>query len=136
MRLVIDTTQLKGLARHIEKAEKLIGSVELMDELAGLAEAQTKRRIADEKTDPRGFPWKPWDPAYAKTRKAHHSLLIDSGNLRDDIAGQAVDGRLFEVFTVRVYGGAQNAKREFLGLSQANARELETLTLDMIRGEL
>ena len=135
--LTIDTTQLKGVERNLERAQKLIGSMEFMDALAGLVESQTKRRIADEKTTPDGIPWKDWSKDYEKTRtKGVHSLLVDSGQLRDTIAGEAASDREFRVFTSMVYDGTQNEEREFLGLSRDNARELETLTLDLIRGEL
>lgn len=132
----IDTHQIRGWTNRLRLASAKIGGRQLMDELAGLVESQTKRRIADEKTGPDGRPWKPWSKEYAKTRKGHHSLLVSTSALRDDIAGEADGPRSFSVFTVREYGGAMHDQRPYLGLSDANAKELEQVTLDIIAGKL
>lgn len=111
---------------------------ELLEQVAGMLETQTKRRIADEKTAPDGTAWAEWSDNYKKTRKAKHSLLIDTQALLDDIAS-TVEGSEAIVFASMVYAGAhQDSQREslvsrpFLGISAANQDEL----IDVIEGWL
>lgn len=108
----------------------------LLHSLAGLLEAQTKRRISDEKEAPDGTPWRPWDKDYAKTRNASkHSLLIASQALLDDIAGQ-VEGDAAVVGSSMIYAGPHQKTRPFLGLSHANETDIVQMVEDWIAGTL
>lgn len=90
---------------------------------------QTRVRIYFEKTDPEGRKWRPWSIAYAKTRRAQHSLLVDTHDMVDGLQTKST-GNTATVFSRAPYAGAQQAgvvdpPRAFLGLSDANARDLE-----------
>ena len=102
---------------------------ELLDTLASLLEAQTKRRISDEKTAPDGMPWHEWSKEYAETRKPQHSLLIDTQSALDDIAGSvdgnsAVVGSSLEYMVYHQDSEKYQNTRPFLGLSEDNASEI------------
>ena len=114
---------------------------ELTAALAAVMETQVKRRISDEKTAPDGTAWAKWDPAYAKTRKANHSLLVNDQNLLDSIAGssdarEAVVGS--EMIYARVHQLGWSARgipaRPFLGLSQENVNEIDQTVNDWMEG--
>lgn len=113
-------------------AKKLMRG-DLLEEIAGILESAVKRRLADEKEDPEGKPWKPWSPEYAKTRKAHHSLLINTGSLRDDIASEVSGATQLTVFTVREYGGYVQATRPYMGASKDNLAEVEQAAIDYMQ---
>jgi phage virion morphogenesis protein len=130
----------RELERVQARFQKLAGKVqrpqELLQIVASLLEAQTKRRISDEKRAPDGTPWADWSPEYARTRKPQHSLLIDSQSLLDDIAS-LVEGGEAIAFASMVYAGAhQDSRRDsltsrpFLGVSADNADEI----LDVVEG--
>jgi len=78
---------LDTLGRNDYKAE-------LLDTIGAVAESQTRRRIADEKTSPDGTPWTPWSAAYEKTRHGNQSLLQSEGGLLDSIEYQVERGKV------------------------------------------
>lgn len=78
---------LDTLGRNDYKAE-------LLDTIGAVAESQTRRRIADEKTAPDGSPWAPWSSAYAATRHGNQSLLQGEGDLLDSIEYQVERGKV------------------------------------------
>jgi phage virion morphogenesis protein len=111
--------------------------------LGGLAESQTRRRIAQEKTAPDGEVWAPWSEAYAKSRRPGHSLLQAEGSLLDSIAAYDVSDDEERVGSNLVYAAIHQAgglpdmapgpaaipARPYLGLSDANIAEAnEALT--------
>lgn len=120
--LLVDTSQLRRLGARL-RAFEAEAKADLLESIAGLLEAQTKRRIADEKETPDGVPWDDWSPAYAKTRRPRHSLLIDTGNLLDSVFAE-VEGDTVRVTAGMQYSEFVNHEREFLGLSQANRDEI------------
>lgn len=145
----VDLRELDRLQRRLDSFWGQVRDPgDLLAGIAGLLEAQTKRRIADEKTAPDGTRWPEWSDTYAKTRKGKHSLLIDSQSLLDDIAG-VVDGETAVVGSSMVYAathqepsfgpsrsGLGRRARPFLGLSHANTGEILQLVQDWIEGEL
>ena len=109
--------------------------------LAALMETQVKRRISDEKTAPDGSTWQAWDPAYARTRKANHSLLVNDQNLMDSIAGSSNDHEAVvgsEMIYARVHQEGWPERgipaRPFLGLSQENVNEIDQTVNDWMEG--
>jgi phage virion morphogenesis protein len=118
--------------------------------LGGLAESQTKRRIAEEKTSPAGEAWAPWSAAYAKSRHRGQSLLQADGHLLDSIAAYDVSDEEERVGSNLVYaaihqaGGAPDMApgpaaipaREYLGLSAANIAEANEALEDWLAGTL
>lgn len=126
----VDLKQLGFVISQVQRARlDLLDTDPLTNGIAALLENQTKRRIADEKEAPDGTAWAEWSPDYAATREPHHSLLIDTQNLLDSIAGQSSDGAA-TVGTDLVYGPAHQygtdriPARPFLGLSKDNADEI------------
>lgn len=116
----------------------------LVYEVGQLVENQTRERIAIGKQAPDGAPWAPWSAAHAATRRAGQSLLVGEGDpgLLESIQN-FTHGRTAEVGTPLVYGaihqfgGAGAGKpglpaRPFLGLSDANEREIEALVVDSL----
>lgn len=129
--LVINTDELRRVGQHFNKVA-MAGRRDLLEQLAGVAEAQTKRRILDDKKAPDGTPWKEWSDEYAKTRGNQHSLLVGHGDLHDDIAAE-VSGKLsITVFSIREYAGAQDATRPFMGMSKDDAKEFEEVAIDYL----
>ena len=80
---------------------------------------QTRDRIEDEKRAPDGTPWQPWAPAYAATRGAQHSLLIDTEDLLSSIK-TIQRGNAVQVGSALVYARRQDTARPFIGLSDQN----------------
>ncbi|WP_413874160.1 phage virion morphogenesis protein [Albidovulum sp.] len=110
-----------------------------------LIENQTKERITTGKASPDGVPWAPWSKAYGETRRPGQSLLLSEGHLLTSIKNYT-QGDVAEVGTplvqgaIHQFGGAGAGKpglpaRPFLGLSEADRREIDRLVIDTI-GEL
>lgn len=129
--LVIDLAEYRTLTRRLRKmgGRSRALRTSLLEDLAGVLEAQTKRRISDEKRAPDGTPWRPWSAAYRKTRRAHHSLNVDTGNLLDDVFGEVAGATQVRVATSRSYAGAVQSFRPFMGLSSENEQELAQVAL-------
>lgn len=130
--IAVDLRDFSRLSARLSRFERSLAAPdELLENVAGLLEAQTKRRISDEKTAPDGKGWREWSKQYARTRKPHHSLLIDTQALLDDIAGQVNDDAAV-VGSSLVYAGRQHKMRPFLGISNANEREIERVITDWL----
>lgn len=123
------------LKRITEIERKLRASGTLKRMLGRLLVDQTKRRIESEKSSPDGDPWKLWEPSYAETRGAGHSLLIDTRALLNSLkASVTKDGA--SVSSDREYALAVQDKRPFLGLSASNEDEIQDLITTWARREL
>ncbi|WP_111745612.1 phage virion morphogenesis protein [Salinisphaera orenii] len=116
---------------------------DLLEQLAGGVESQTRERIADTKQAPDGTPWPAWSPAYRTSRHSGQSLLQGEGDLLDSITGQ-VRGETAEVGSNLVYAATQQfgdkargiRARPYLGLSRDNIDALEALTEHWAEGVL
>jgi len=116
----------------------------LLDALGAEGEAQTRRRITEEKTAPSGTPWAPWSPAYAKTRKGNQSLLQSKNNLLDSITHNVIGNDEVEwgsnvvYAAIHQFGGAGVGKnipaRPYLGLSSDNQADMDAIMTDWARG--
>ena len=80
-----------------------------LSETGAILESGARRRISDEKTTSEGEAWPQWSKQYAKTRRVHHSLLQNEGDLLDSVFS---GGRLNEAF---VGSGLIYARSQFLG---------------------
>ncbi len=114
---------------------------QFLNDVGGVVESQTHRRIRTEKTSPDGIAWPEWSDEYAETRHGGHSLLMGEGNLDDSIQfSVGVDS--IEVGTNVVYaaehqfGNDQKDKagrkhntpaREYLGMNDDNWAEVEAV---------
>lgn len=155
--IVATVTGLDAVAARIGRLASF-PRARLLDALGALGETQTKRRIASEKTSPDGAAWKP--------NRAGTSTLVQSGHLRDSqhhvvegshavrwgsgliyaaihqfggtivpkqaaaLVWTGADGNL--VFAQKVTIPA----RPYLGISAANARQMERLALSFIGSQL
>lgn len=108
----------------------------LLDAIGETVVEQTQIRIRDEKADPEGKAWKPWSSGYAATRGPQHSLLIDTRSMHDNIKNKTQSRDTIRVWADTIYSGHVNATREFLGLSIANANEVESLLVAHIHDAL
>lgn len=118
-----------------------------MEQIAGLLESQTKGRFQggdDEKHAPDGSPWAEWSPNYAATRTPGvHSLLINKGLLEGDIAGDFDDtlsrvSASLEYALTHQFGDESRGihARPYMGLSAANAKEIEQTMGEWIEAQL
>ena len=103
----------------------------LREDLAAEVVSQTQRRISDEKTDSEGNAWAEWSEGYAAKRRSGQSLLMNEGDLVDDIHFQ-VEGSQVVVGSSLIYAAthqmgddSRNIKaRPFLGISTDNENDL------------
>ena len=145
------TSELEGLEPVLRRINALAAPRRLAQGLAhvgALIESQTKGRF-DERRSPDGEPWAPWSPAYAKTRRKGQTLLVSSGALRDDIAWELTEDEL-AVGSGLVYAAIHQAggtddmpagpaaipARPYLGLSAADAKEVDDAIAEWIEGLL
>jgi len=133
---------LAGVARLQERIAKL-GSLDrrgLLEQLAGVAESQTRRRISEEQQSPDGEPWQAWSANYAATRHGGQSLLQGEGDLVDSITSEiegdeALIGSNLIYAAIHQHGGTPDMApgpagipaREYLGFSQDNLDEIEAV---------
>lgn len=110
-----------------------------------LVERQTKDRLTVEKTAPDGSAWAAWSARYAATRNTNNrranSLLIASENLLESVqdytAGDTVRvGTRTPYSAIQQFGGRGIPARPYLGLSDANRREIEDLARDIAEAVL
>jgi phage virion morphogenesis protein len=121
------------------------GVEQIADEVSMMMEDQTKRRIKTEKTAPDGTPWAPWSDRYALTRNTgnstQHSLLINEENLLNSVQRYST-GDTASVASrtpysaIHQFGGRGIPARPYLGLSDANRREIEELVIDRVEALL
>ncbi len=133
------------LARFQRLLDRLMNAKpsDLLEQLAGAVETQTRERIADTKQAPHGTPWPAWKPAYAATRNPGQSLLQGEGDLLDSITAE-VHGDTAEVGSNLVYAATQQfgdpdrgiPARPYLGVSRRDMTALEALTEHWAEGLL
>lgn len=133
---------LSSVARLQERIARL-GNPDrrdLLEQLAGVAESQTRRRISEEQQSPDGEPWQAWSADYAATRHGGQSLLQGEGNLVDSITSEiegdeALIGSNLVYAAIHQHGGTPDMApgpagipaREYLGFSQDNLDEIEAV---------
>lgn len=144
-----------ALARVNRKIRQL-SEVDLSDLLEGIGqevEAQTRHRIQEEKRAPDGSEWPDWSEKYAASRHgaraAHgphpgqlraaggHSILQLDGHLLDSIqfvveGDDVLIGSNMVYAATHQFGRGAIPKREFLGLSEQNADDIEQLTAEFL----
>lgn len=143
VRLEVDATDLRRIQAKIDR---LAGADfnRLLDDIGGLMESSTRRRIAADKESPSGEPWPAWSPRYAATRHSGHSLLQGEGDLLDSMTYNVLTGGGVEVGSNLVYAATHQfgdrerniPARPYLGLSSEDLREIERLTDGYVEGLL
>lgn len=146
--VTVSTAQVERMSARLAQFQgKLRNPKGVARGIGQLLEAQTKRRIQDEKTAPDGTAWARWSDETASQRKGHHSLLLFEGRLRDSVVGQALNGTTVVVGASMIYAavhqyghtfanGRKVPARPFLGMSDDNADEVVDLILDWAGGAL
>ncbi len=112
--------------------------------VAKLAKRQTVKRLRKTKMGPDGKRWAPWSKAYAATRRAGDSLLIDRSTGDGEMAKSLrveKDGKDLlmgsRLFRARVHQeGLGNHERPFLGTNEADEAEQQTALDAWAREEL
>lgn len=146
--------QLEITLQGIEGAAVALGRLAATDleDLAynagALLESSTRERIATEKAAPDGTPWDPWSDRHARTRKDHHSLLVQGNHLLTSVQNYTT-GTDARVGTPMLYGaihqmGGQAGRgrkvtipaRPYLGLSEHDRRAITDLVHETIREAL
>lgn len=129
--LIYDFSSLTRLEERLQRLAR-IDRLQLLDELGGVLETQTKRRIQEEKESPEGEPWTNWSENHAISRHSGHSLLEQEGHLGGEIT-HVVAGDAVEVGTNLIYAATHQfgsddwrniPARPYLGLSEDNEAEL------------
>jgi len=141
--LQFDLGGIERLQRRIEKLGQM-DRKDLLTQLGGLMESQTRRRISEEQQAPDGEPWQAWTSGHAATRHGGQSLLQGDGNLVDslasDVAGDEVTtGSILIYAAIHQFGGTPDMAagpagipaRPYLGFSQDNLDEIEA-TVDQV----
>ena len=127
----------EGLDRLNQRLSRITAGLsdfrQLLADVGGVVESQTRRRISEEKASPEGAAWKPWTEAYAESRHGGHSLLEGEGELLDSIQF-LVEGDRVEIGTNLIYGaihqfggaevGINIPARPYLGIGPANEDDL------------
>lgn len=130
----IDTPNLDAIQARLAKLRN--PQIDrLLKGLGAKVEAQTRLRIADQKTSPEGDAWKPWSEDYAKTRNSGQSLLQGEGHLLDSIqfvvgADSVEVGSNLIYAAIHQFGGEavdmpEIVARPYLGLSSQDTQDLE-----------
>lgn len=133
---------LAGVARLQERIARLGNPdrKDLLEQLAGVVESQTRKRISEEQESPAGEPWQAWSANYAATRHGGQSLLQGEGNLVDSITSEiegdeALIGSNLVYFAIHNFGGTPDMApgpaaipaRQSLGFSPDNLDEIEAV---------
>lgn len=136
-----DLRELNQVNRRLGELRRL-DKHSLMEAVGFTVENQVRDRIRNDKTTPEGEPWPAWSPNYAKTRNEGQSLLEGHGDLLQSMTYEVDgDGTAVEIGSPLVYAAIQNfggksdmapgpagiPAREYLGLSEDNKSELESV---------
>lgn len=137
-----DVANFAALQRRVDLLAHM-DTRQLMDSIGAEVASQMQRRISDEKTTPRGTPWKPWSKRYAKTRTAGQSLLFSEGHLVSSITHLLdLDGKAVDVGSNLIYAATQNygrgkiPARRFVGVSPENRQDLREIASDWVNQQL
>lgn len=134
MQLIIRVVGAEAAQSKLQRLASGAFKARLMVAVGGLLERQTKKRVAEEKTAPSGAAWAPWSKSYAagKSQKGR-GLLVRSSRLLGSITNipgsdSAIVGT--NVFYAKFHqsGTSKMVAREFVGVSAANASEIEKVT--------
>lgn len=122
--------RIQRLGRHEHK--------DLLIQLGGLMESQTRRRITEDQESPDGEPWQAWTADYAATRHGGQSLLQGQGHLLDSITSEMIGdeihtGSNLVYAAIHQFGGTPDMApgpagipaRPYLGFSRDNLDEIE-----------
>ncbi len=133
---------LASVERLQERINRLsdIKRKDLLEQLAGVVESQTRRRISEDKESPDGEPWQAWSADYAATRHGGQSLLEGEGDYIDSITSEiegdeALIGSNLVYFAIHNFGGTPDMApgpaaipaRQSLGFSPDNLDEIEAV---------
>lgn len=140
--VVIDLAGLLPAKRALDRLSRA-RTQQLLDVLGSEVEAQTRRRITEEKTDAAGEAWQDWSDDYAARRPKKGGLLELSGDLVDSIS-YIVGDDVVEVGSNLVYAHRHQVgdedegipARPYLGISEENLRDLGDLVLLFLAQEL
>lgn len=86
---------VEGLEETLNRLNQMMDNVadldteQMMLQVAGLMESQTRHRLANEKRAPDGTAWPAWSPSYAQSRQGGQSLLDSTGALIDSLSHYA-----------------------------------------------
>ncbi len=100
--------------------------------LGDAREEDTRLRLEDDETGPKGQRWDPWSESYAKTRGPQHKLLFATGSLANsfsfDRSGDVLNfGSPLPYARVHQTGSrdGRTPKREYVGISSELSKALD-----------
>lgn len=105
-----------------------------LDVFGEALEEDTRLRLEDDETSPKGKAWDEWSDDYAKTRGPQHKLLFSTGALADSVkydrTGDVLGfGSPLPYATVHQTGSRDGRlpAREYVGISRELSRSLDTI---------
>lgn len=105
-----------------------------LDVFGEALEEDTRLRLEDDETSPKGKVWDPWSTDYAKTRGPQHKILFSTGALADsleyDRTGDVLGfGSPLPYATVHQTGSRDGRlpAREYVGISRELGRSLDAI---------
>ncbi len=130
-----------GLTNARDILAKMAGFdlAELTDDVGALLESGAKGRFVT-KESPDGTAWPQWSQTYAATRHGGHSLLMNEGDLKDDVQNYS-SGLEAKVGASLPYARRQQLgdtdpgipARAFLGMSEADEMDINDLVTGRLR---
>ena len=138
--IVVDVAGFDKATIYINERLGRLNTYSLMEAIGATVEAQTKRRIASEKTSPSGQAWAPLKSSTI-AKKGSANIMVDTGRLLGSIthiasARQVVVGTNVFYGVFHQDGTSKMVSRAFVGLSGENENEVERVTMAFIARQL
>jgi phage virion morphogenesis protein len=126
------------MLRDLSKADKH----DILDQIGGVVETQSRERIEVTKTGPDGSAWPGLDPVYEawKEKVSSGGLLVLFDNLRDSLQYEVVGDEVFigsnmKYAATHQYGDPKRKikARPYLGLSEEDGDEIEEVVANYLQ---
>ncbi len=135
--VVVNLAQLLPVRRRLMALGSPANLRQIYEAVASEGENQTRRRIAEEKTDPAGAKWDDWSEEYSARRPSKGGLLELEAHLRDSITSEVVGDAILvgsNLVYARVHNEGDKAmgipERRYLGFSEENLEDIGELIID------
>lgn len=138
--LTVKIDGVDNVISRLQRASDAVRGGRLMRQVGQTVREQVRRRITSEKTAPSGAAWAPLKPSTI-ARKGNANILIHKGKLVGSVSstsgGLSATVGTSPFYGVFLQGGTRKmVARPFMGLSQANEREVETVVANFVARQL
>lgn len=134
--VIVDVSEIADIARRLELMTDT-DNRDIADDVGGSVEEMVRERILRTKRTPDGDRWPAWSERYKATRKAHHSLLVDTRRLAESIRHRytklwvAIGSSLVYAPT-QFFGRGKIPSRQPLGWGPDELDAAEAIVLDRL----